>query len=63
MNQRIAPGILLIVSGLLDIAWAISVKYADGYTRLDWSLLSLVLLGAFICLLGAPRRHPSLRKR
>ena len=51
MSQRIA-WILLVVSGLLDVAWAISVKYTDGYTRLGWSLLSLVLLGAFIYLLG-----------
>ncbi len=43
---------LLIVSGLLDVAWAISMKYAQGYTRLGWSLLSLALLGAFIYLLG-----------
>jgi hypothetical protein len=51
MSQAVA-WILLIVSGLLDVAWAISVKYADGYTRWGWSLLSLVLLGAFIYLLG-----------
>ena len=37
MSQRIA-WILRIVSVLLDVAWAISVKYADGYTRLGWSL-------------------------
>lgn len=44
--------LLLVLSGLLDVAWAVSVKYADGYTRLGWSLLSLVLLVAFIVLLG-----------
>jgi len=42
----------LIVAGLLDVAWAVSMKYADGYTRLGWSLLSLALLGAFVFLLG-----------
>ena len=51
MSQSVA-WILLIVSDLLDVAWAISVKYADGYTRLNRSLLSFVLLGAFIYLLG-----------
>jgi quaternary ammonium compound-resistance protein SugE len=61
MSQRIA-WILLIVSGLLDVAWAISVKYADGYTRLGWSLVSLALLGAFIYLLGrALEVFPSAR--
>lgn len=28
------------------------MKYADGYTRLGWSLISLALLGAFVFLLG-----------
>jgi quaternary ammonium compound-resistance protein SugE len=28
------------------------MKYAEGYTRLGWSILSLVLLGAFVYLLG-----------
>ena len=51
MSQSLAWG-LLIVSGLLDVAWAISMKYAEGYTRPGWSLLSLALLGTFIYLLG-----------
>lgn len=44
--------LLLIVSGLLDVAWAISMKHAEGYSRPGWSLVSLVLLAAFIYLLG-----------
>lgn len=43
---------LLILSGLLDVAWAISVKMAEGYSRLSWSLLSFALLAAFIYALG-----------
>lgn len=43
---------LLIAAGLLDVAWAISMKYAEGYTRLGWSLASILLLGAFVYLLG-----------
>jgi quaternary ammonium compound-resistance protein SugE len=43
---------LLILSGLLDVAWAICVKMADGYSRLTWSVLSFVLLAAFIYALG-----------
>lgn len=42
----------LIAAGLLDVAWAVSMKYAQGYTRLGWSLVSLALLGAFVFLLG-----------
>lgn len=51
MTQPVA-WTLLIVSGLLDVAWAISMKQAQGYTRWGWSLLSFVLLAAFVYLLG-----------
>lgn len=43
---------LLVLSGALDVAWAVSVKYAEGYTRTGWTILSLVLLAAFVYLLG-----------
>jgi quaternary ammonium compound-resistance protein SugE len=48
--------ILLVISGLLDVAWALSMKQAQGYTRPGWSLLSLVLLGLFVYLLGLTLR-------
>ena len=44
--------VALVVAGLLDVGWAISMKYADGYTRLGWSMISLALLAAFVFLLG-----------
>src|SRR5690606_21970542 len=43
---------LLVLSGLLDVAWAVSMKYAAGYTRPGWSALSIALLAAFVYLLG-----------
>lgn len=42
----------LIAAGVLDVLWAVSMKYADGYTRLGWSVVSLALLAAFVFLLG-----------
>ena len=42
----------LLAAGLLDVGWAISMKYAEGYTRLGWSIVSLVFLAAFVFLLG-----------
>ena len=51
MTQSVA-WLLLIVSGLLDVAWAISMKFTQGYTRPGWTALSLILLGAFVYLLG-----------
>jgi quaternary ammonium compound-resistance protein SugE len=43
---------LLIIAGFLDVLWAVSMKYAEGYTRLGWSIISLALLAAFVFLLG-----------
>ena len=51
MSHSIA-WIALAVAGLLDVGWAISMKYAEGYTRLGWTLVSLALLAAFVFLLG-----------
>ena len=51
MSPQIA-WVALVTAGLLDVGWAIAMKYADGYTRLGWSLVSLVLLAAFVVLLG-----------
>ncbi|TWC06930.1 quaternary ammonium compound-resistance protein SugE [Bradyrhizobium macuxiense] len=51
MSHSIA-WIALVLAGLLDVGWAISMKYAEGYTRLGWTLVSLLLLAAFVFLLG-----------
>ena len=52
MSPQIA-WLALVTAGLLDVGWAISMKYADGYTRLGWSIVSLVLLAAFVSCSGA----------
>jgi quaternary ammonium compound-resistance protein SugE len=49
---RSSAWILLFVAGLLDVGWALTMKYAAGYTRFGWSLLSLLLLACFVYLLG-----------
>ena len=41
-----------MVAGVLDVGWAVSMKYAEGYTRLGWSVVSVLLLAAFVYLLG-----------
>ena len=51
MSPQIA-WVALVTAGVLDVGWAIAMKYADGYTRLGWSIASLVLLAAFVFLLG-----------
>ena len=44
--------IMLIAAGLIDVAWALSVKLSSGYTRPGWTAVSLIALGAFVWLLG-----------
>jgi quaternary ammonium compound-resistance protein SugE len=51
MSQSIA-WLMLVIAGLLDVGWAIAMKYAEGYTRVGWTVASLVLLAAFVVLLG-----------
>ena len=51
MSPQIA-WIALVTAGILDVGWAVAMKYADGYTRAGWSIVSLVLLAAFVFLLG-----------
>ena len=46
------PWVILVLAGLFEVAWAIGLKYTDGYTRL-WPtvgtvaamIVSVVLLG------------------
>ncbi len=44
--------IMLIAAGLIDVAWALSMKLSNGYTRPGWTAVSLIALGAFVWLLG-----------
>ena len=51
--------IWLIIAGLLEIAWAIGLKYADGFTKLKPSIVTvLLMLASFWCLAQAVRGLP-----
>jgi quaternary ammonium compound-resistance protein SugE len=50
--SRTTAWAFLLAAGVLDVLWAIAMKYADGYSRIGWSILSLALLAAFVFLLG-----------
>jgi len=41
----------LLLAGLLDVAWAVTMKLAAGWTRPGWSLASLACLAGFVLLL------------
>ncbi|ATB28729.1 SMR family transporter [Melittangium boletus] len=38
--------VLLVVAGLLEVCWAIGLKYTDGFSKLLPSLLTITALGA-----------------
>lgn len=49
----------LVVAGVLEIAWAIGLKYTEGWTRLWPSVLTIVaLIASFFCLAQALREIP-----
>ena len=42
----------LVSASLFDVAWVLAVRQADSCTRPGWTGLSLILLAAFVYLLG-----------
>ena len=46
------PWILLIIAGLLEVGWAIGLKYTEGFTRLWPSVLTLAAMACSVLLLG-----------
>lgn len=53
------PWVWLIIAGLLEVAWAIGLKYTEGFSRL-WPTVATVLLmlGSFWCLAQAVKVLP-----
>ncbi len=43
---------ILFVAGLMEIGWAIGLKYTEGFTRLVPSVLTLASMAASVILLG-----------
>lgn len=53
------PWVWLVIAGVLEIAWAIGLKYTEGWTRLWPSLGTGVAMAAsFWCLAQALRQIP-----
>ncbi|MDA1361662.1 multidrug efflux SMR transporter [Glycomyces luteolus] len=47
---------VLVAAGLVEIAWAMSIKPTEGFTRLWPSVLSIVLMGLAAFLLAVAMR-------
>lgn len=48
--------IILIIAGLLEVAWAVGLKYTAGFTRLLPSVLTLAAMAGSVGLLGLALR-------
>jgi len=48
---------ILLVAGLLEVAWAIGLKYTEGFTRLVPSALTVGAMVASVVLLGLALRE------
>ena len=49
----------LLVAGLLEVAWAIGLKYTEGFTRLLPSVVTIAaMVGSFVFLAQALRALP-----
>ena len=44
--------VVLFAAGLFEVAWAIGLKYTDGFTRFFPSILTVISMGASLALLG-----------
>ena len=53
------PWIYIVIAGLLEVAWAIGLKYADGFTRFWPSLWTIVgMIASFFVLAQGVRTLP-----
>jgi quaternary ammonium compound-resistance protein SugE len=49
--------IILVLAGLLEVAWAVGLKYTEGFTRPLPTALTLAAMAGSIGLLGLALRH------
>ena len=49
--------VYLAIAGLLEVAWAIGLKYTEGFTRLMPSALTIVAMVGSVVLLGIALRE------
>ncbi len=48
---------LLVVAGVLEVCWAVGLKYTDGFTRALPTLATLALMSVSFWLLSLALRH------
>jgi quaternary ammonium compound-resistance protein SugE len=51
-GREFMPWVLLVVAGLLEVGWAIGLKYTEGFTKLWPSVLTLAAMGTSVVVLA-----------
>jgi quaternary ammonium compound-resistance protein SugE len=51
------PWIMLVIAGLLEVGWAVGLKYTQGFTRLAPSAATIVAIVLSMGLLGLATRQ------
>lgn len=54
--EAVMPWLLLVVAGLLEIAWAIALKKSGGFARPLWTVVFALAMAASIALLARAMR-------
>jgi quaternary ammonium compound-resistance protein SugE len=50
--ERVMKWIILVIAGLLEVVWAVGLKYTEGFTRTWPSVITSAAMIASILLLG-----------
>jgi quaternary ammonium compound-resistance protein SugE len=59
LEEQIMAWVYLVVAGLMEVAWAIGLKYSEGFTRLWPSVITVAfMVGSFALLAQALRTLP-----
>lgn len=48
--------VFLVIAGLLEVVWAIGLKYTDGFTRIGPTAITVAAMVASVVLLGVALR-------
>jgi quaternary ammonium compound-resistance protein SugE len=57
MDNKLLYWLILSISGLFEMGWAISMKYSEGFTNLKWSVITIILLIISMLGLGVAVKH------
>jgi quaternary ammonium compound-resistance protein SugE len=55
--ESVMPWTLLVVAGLFEVAWAVGLKYTDGFSKPMPTVLTVGAMLASIGLLGLAMKH------